>query len=85
MTVRTMEPGLGDVVAPTALRMDPKALSVRVNAPQTPGRYRLTVMLHDKDGVAYDPNTQALLQPLGLKVVTYWDEPKLYLMVARKT
>jgi SAM-dependent methyltransferase len=28
---------------------------------------------------------QALLQPLGLKVVTYWDEPKLYLMVARKT
>jgi hypothetical protein len=59
---------LGDVVAPTALRMDPKALSVRVNAPQTPGRYRLTVMLHDKDGVAYDPNTQALLQPLIVRL-----------------
>ena len=59
---------LGDVVAPTALRMDPKALSVRVNAPQTPGRYRLTVMLHDEDGVAYDPNTQALLQPLIVRL-----------------
>ncbi len=28
---------------------------------------------------------EALLGPLGLQVVTYWDEPKLYLMVARKT
>ena len=27
---------------------------------------------------------QSLLQPLGLEVVTYRDEPKLYLMVARK-
>ena len=59
---------IGDVVAPTALRMDPKALSVRVSAPATPGRYRLTVMLHDKDGVAYDAASQAQLQPLIVRL-----------------
>jgi hypothetical protein len=59
---------LGDVVAPTALRMDTKALSVRVNAPPTPGRYRLTVTLHDKDGVAYDAASQAQLLPLIVRL-----------------
>jgi hypothetical protein len=59
---------IGDVVAPTALRMDARALSVRVNAPATPGRYRLTVMLHDKDGVAYDAASQAQLQPLIVRL-----------------
>ena len=28
---------------------------------------------------------EALLEPLGLEVIAYWDEPKLYLMVARKS
>ena len=59
---------IGDVVAPAALRMDPKALSVRVKAPAAPGRYRLTVMLHDKDGVAYDAASQAQLQPLIVRL-----------------
>ncbi len=27
---------------------------------------------------------QILLRPLGLDVITYWDKPRLYLMVARK-
>jgi ubiquinone/menaquinone biosynthesis C-methylase UbiE len=29
--------------------------------------------------------SEALLEPLGLEVIAYRDEPKLYLMVARKT
>jgi len=28
---------------------------------------------------------EAILEPLDLEVLAYWDEPKLYLMVARKT
>ena len=59
---------LGDVVAPAALRVDKKTLSVRVKAPTTPGRYRLTVMLHDKDGVAYDAASQAQLLPLIVRL-----------------
>ena len=59
---------IGDVVAPTALRVDSKALSVRVKAPAAPGRYRLTVMLHDKSGVAYDPASQAQVQPLIVRL-----------------
>ena len=59
---------LGDVVAPMALRMDTKSMSVRVKAPATPGRYRLTVMLHDKDGVAYDAASQAQLLPLIVRL-----------------
>jgi hypothetical protein len=39
-----------------------------VNAPAAPGRYRLTVMLHDKDGVAYDAASQAQLQPLIVRL-----------------
>ena len=59
---------LGDVVAPIALTVDSKSLSVRVNAPSAPGRYRLTVMLHDKDGVAYDADTQAQILPLIVRL-----------------
>ncbi|HET8786510.1 MAG TPA: hypothetical protein VFM38_12800 [Candidatus Limnocylindrales bacterium] len=59
---------LGDVVAPIALTVDSKSLSVRVKAPATPGRYRLTVMLHDKDGVAYDTATQAEVAPLIVRL-----------------
>ena len=59
---------LGDVVAPSALKVDSKSLSVRVNAPAAPGRYRLSVMLHDKDGVAFDAATQAQLLPLIVRL-----------------
>ena len=52
---------LGDVVAPTAAKIDKKSIDVSVTLPTTPGRYRLTVTLHDGDGVAYDAMTQAML------------------------
>jgi hypothetical protein len=52
---------LGDVVAPAAVKIDKKAIAVPVTLPATPGRYRLTVTLHDADGVAYNAATQALL------------------------
>ena len=59
---------LGDVVAPSSFRIDSKYLSIRVRAPAAPGRYRLTVMLHDKDGVAYDAASQAQLSSLIVRL-----------------
>lgn len=59
---------LGDVVAPTTFEVNRKFLSVRVIAPDRPGRYRLTAMLHDKKGVAYDDVSQAAVQPLIVRL-----------------
>ena len=59
---------LGDVVAPTAMKVDRKFLSLRVSAPAAPGRYRLTVLLHDSEGVAYDAPTQAAVSPLIVRL-----------------
>ena len=59
---------LGDVIAPTSFRIDHTYLSIRVRAPASPGRYRLTVMLHDKDGVAYDAVSQAQLSSLIVRL-----------------
>ena len=39
-----------------------------VATPAAPGRYRLTVTLHDADGVAYDPATQAQVPSLIVRV-----------------
>ena len=39
-----------------------------VNLPTTPGRYRMTITLHDRDGVAYDEATQALLPTVIVRV-----------------
>lgn len=64
---------LGDVVAPTALKIDRKFLSLRVSAPPAPGRYRLTVMLHDKDGVAYDVTREAAVAPLIVRLTGPYD------------
>jgi hypothetical protein len=64
---------LGDVVAPTAMTVDRKFLSLRVTAPTAPGRYRLTVMLHDKDGVAYEPTSQASVTPLIVRLTGAYD------------
>ena len=55
---------VGDVVAPAAVKIGKKALDVPVTLPTAPGRYRLTVTLHDPNGVAYDAATQALLPSL---------------------
>ena len=52
---------VGDVVAPVGLEVSKKYLSVKVTAPAAPGRYRLTVTLHDKDGVAFDDVSQAMV------------------------
>ena len=41
--------------------------------PTTPGRYRLTVTLHDADGVAYDAVTQALIPSLIVRVTGDFD------------
>ena len=59
---------IGDVVAPSALRIDKKNLSIRVTAPAAPGRYRLSVSLHDKEGVAYDATSQAMLPSLIVRL-----------------
>jgi hypothetical protein len=59
---------LGDLVAPTAMTIDSKRLSLRVASPKAPGRYRLTVTLHDGDGVAYDAASQALVPALIVRL-----------------
>ena len=59
---------LGAVVAPVKIKQSKGAFSFKVATPATPGRYRLTVTLHDKDGVAYDAATQALLPTLLVRV-----------------
>ena len=64
---------LGDVVAPTALKVDRKFLSLRVSAPKAPGRYRLTVLLHDKDGVAYEVTDQTDVSPLIVRLTGAYD------------
>lgn len=59
---------LGDVVAPAGLHLGSKYLSMRLVLPATPGRYRLTITLHDGDGVAYDAATQAAISTLVVRV-----------------
>ncbi len=59
---------VGDVVAPAKFKITKKSLSIGLAAPSTPGRYRLTVTLHDKDGVEYDAATQAMIPGLIVRV-----------------
>jgi hypothetical protein len=59
---------LGDVVAPTALSITRSKLSFHVATPASPGRYRLTVTLHDGEGVAFDAATQAMVPTLIVRV-----------------
>ena len=59
---------LGDVVDPVTVKMADTAMAVQVDAPSAPGRYRLSVTLHDAEGVAYDGATQALFPPLLVRV-----------------
>ena len=58
----------GAVVAPAALTIGKRELTMGVNLPAQPGRYRLNVTLHDKDGVAYDDQTQKLLPTVVVRV-----------------
>lgn len=59
---------LGDVVAPAKFKVTSKSMSMSLGAPAAPGRYRLTITLHDADGVAYDAATQAMLPALIVRV-----------------
>jgi len=64
---------LGDVVAPAAVKFGATSMVVPVTMPTVPGRYRLTVTLHDADGVAYDAATQELIPPLIVRVTGAFD------------
>lgn len=59
---------LGDVVAPRELKITRTVMAFNVATPAEPGRYRLSLMLHDADGVAYDPATQAQVPSLLVRV-----------------
>src|SRR5688572_13299909 len=59
---------IGDVIAPAKLKIGRGQMAVHVATPAAPGRYRLTVSLHDEDGVAYDPVTQAQVPSLIFRV-----------------
>ena len=59
---------LGDVISPATLKINKTMMAVHVATPTEPGRYRLTVTLHDGDGVAYDPVTQAQIPSLIVRV-----------------
>jgi hypothetical protein len=59
---------IGDVVAPKAMKVDRRYMSIRVVSPKAPGRYRLSVMLHDNDGVAFDPASQAMVSALIVRL-----------------
>jgi hypothetical protein len=59
---------IGDVVAPVDVKLAKKSFAFDMATPATPGRYRLTVTLHDADGVAFDAATQALLPSLIVRV-----------------
>ncbi|MDH4141316.1 MAG: hypothetical protein OEV61_01785 [Chloroflexota bacterium] len=58
----------GDVVDPVKVKLAKKSFTFKVETPEDPGRYRLTVTLHDADGVAFDASTQALLPALIVRV-----------------
>jgi hypothetical protein len=59
---------IGNVVAPAKLRITRTRMSFHVATPTTPGRYRLSVTLHDEEGVAYDAATQAQVPALIVRV-----------------
>ena len=63
----------GDVVAPVAIKVAKKAFPVPVVLPDAAGRYRLTITLHDADGVVYDAATQALIPSLIVRVTGDFD------------
>jgi len=58
----------GDVIAPRDLKITKTVMAFNVPTPPEPGRYRLTLMLHDAQGVAYDAGTQALVPSLLVRV-----------------
>jgi len=64
---------LGDVVAPVAVKVQKASFAILTTLPTAAGRYRLTVTLHDADGVAYDAATQAMVQTEFVRVTGDFD------------
>lgn len=64
---------VGDVVQPVSGSYKKYGVDFEVTMPKAAGLYRLTVTLHDPDGVAYDAATQALLSPMLVRVVGPFD------------
>ena len=64
---------VGDVVQPVAGHYKKYGVDFEVTMPKAAGLYRLTVTLHDPDGVAYDAQTQAMLSPMLVRVVGPFD------------
>ena len=60
-------------MAPAGVTIGKTALSVPVTFPTAPGRYRLTISLHDADGVAYDAASQAMIPSLIVRVTGDFD------------
>ena len=63
----------GDVIAPAAVKVGKSSFTVPVTLPSVPGHYRLTVTLHDGEGVAYDDATQAMIPSLNVRVTGDYD------------
>ena len=63
----------GDVVQPVSGAYKKYGVDFEVTMPKAAGLYRLTVTLHDPDGVAYDAATQALLSPMLVRIVGPFD------------
>jgi len=64
--IRAEDPGELVTVSDTTLHGG--VLRAAVTLPAVPGSYRLTMSLHDPDGIAYDRATQALLPALIVQV-----------------
>src|SRR5207247_2813589 len=58
----------GDVIAPPAVKIGKTSFTVPVTLPSVPGQYRLTVTLHDREGVVYDDASQAMIPSLDVRV-----------------
>ena len=56
------------MVTTVPARVAKGALTITVTLPSDPGRYRLVTTIHDRDGIAYDAASQALLSPLTIRV-----------------
>ncbi|MEJ7748733.1 MAG: hypothetical protein WKF56_05495 [Candidatus Limnocylindrales bacterium] len=64
---------LGDVIAPVRVKIARKSRAFMMELPAAPGRYRLTITLHDAEGVMYDPATQAMLPSLIVRITNELD------------
>ena len=56
------------MVTTVPARIAKGALTITVTLPTDPGHYRLVTTIHDRDGIAYDAASQALLSPLTIRV-----------------